>query len=154
MKATQVVENNAESESKPSMSWPDIATSALIITLGVAALGLEIYGFENRSLRYMGTVIVLLVVTLGLSGFTSSYNRLVRAPDMSAVRNRLRLTAEKAAAAGVVSLTLGIALGLYTVDATNSEANFSKNGGRANADGTEGECGGASTFPLRGRCQM
>lgn len=74
----------------------------------------------------MAIVAVILVTTTGLNVFTNSYNRLLRAKDKTAVRNRLKLSAEKAAAIGVVSLTFGVAIGLYNFDATNSEANFSK----------------------------
>lgn len=98
----------------------------LMLLLIAAAFILEIYGFEFGYLRYMGVVMILLVAAVGLEGFTNSYNQLLQAEDAAAMKSRLKLSAEKAAALGVVSLTLGVALGLYSFDAVNSDANSKK----------------------------
>jgi hypothetical protein len=98
----------------------------LIIVLGVAALGLEIYGFNSGNLRYMAVVITLLIIAIGLEGFTKSYNQLVLKDGAATTKNSLKLAAEKAASVGVVSLTLGVAVGLNSFDAVNSEANSKK----------------------------
>jgi hypothetical protein len=115
-----------KSQPKTPISLLDIAKLVLMIGFFAAALFLEIYGFKSGSLIYMAIVVVILVATTGLNVFTNSYNRLLRAKDKTAARNRLKLSAEKAAAIGVVSLTIGVALGLYNLDAINSEANSSK----------------------------
>ncbi|QIF08076.1 hypothetical protein G5A69_10700 [Ralstonia mannitolilytica] len=112
--------------SKIPISLVDIAKLFLMIGFFSAALFLEIYGFKSGTLVYMGIVVVVLVTTTGLSVFTNSYNRLLLAKDKTAARNRLKLSAEKASAIGVVSLTIGVAIGLYNFDATNSEANSAK----------------------------
>ena len=122
----KVVVDTAEKLPKSKSKW---AKKLLMLLLIVAALFLEVYGFEYGYLRYMGVVMILLVIAVGLEGFTNSYNQLLQAQEheVSTVRNRLKLSAEKAAAIGVVSLTLGVALGLYSFDAVNVDAN-SKNG--------------------------
>lgn len=101
------------------------AKQGLILLLALIFLGLEIYGFRHGYLRYAAIAGVVFVFVVGLESFTHSYNSLVAGGDPM-VKPRLKFAAEKAAATGVVSLTLGVALGIYSLDATNPEANFEK----------------------------
>jgi len=108
---------------KPPRSWSYAAKGFLMATLAAVGLFLEIRGIKFGYLRYLAIVMAAMVAMFGLDGFTNSYNRLLRTP--STVK-RLKLSAEKAAAIGVIGLTFAVALGLYNFDSTNSEANGEK----------------------------
>ena len=117
-----------KSKPRTPISPSDVIKVILMLGLGVIGLFIEFYGWQLGYLVYLAIVIALLVMATGLSAFTNSYNYLFEASDtdVQTVRNRLRLSAEKAAAMGVASLTVSVALGLYSLDATNSEANSAK----------------------------
>ncbi|EJL83314.1 hypothetical protein PMI16_04324 [Herbaspirillum sp. CF444] len=119
----KVVAGPQQGQAKSKSDW---AKQILILTLGITALVLEIFGINSGYLRYMAVVIVMLVATVGLEGFTTSYNQLRQANDKTAMKNRLKLSAEKASTIGVISLTFAVAMGLYNFDTVNSRANSAK----------------------------
>jgi len=105
---------------------PSTIKITLILLFIIAAIPLEIYGFKHGYLRYFAIDFVIIVGMVGLNDFVNSYNKIVFAKDRQREVKRLKFSAEILACIGVVSLTLGVAIGLYNLDATNSEANFSK----------------------------